>query len=201
MIGRIPLHALRATLQGVLKAPFVIRQNLSALLAARKETPSALARYVGKHKTWISQFLTGKRDELQLGDLDKIAAFFGIATYQLFQPGISRLTERRSSIERRTGQERRVGHNRRLLESLQSELNKVPHFSRTEELDRHGATALPSPVYHILTEAERRIAQYYATHSPEGAPVGQTRATLATRRRRNSPGSDAGARKKVPGNV
>ena len=42
--------------------------------------------------------------------LDRIADFFGIATYQLLQPGISPLTERRSGLDRRLGRDRRISH-------------------------------------------------------------------------------------------
>lgn len=39
---------------------------------------------------------------------DRIADFFGVETYQLLQPGVASLTERRKA-ERRNGRERRVG--------------------------------------------------------------------------------------------
>lgn len=168
-----------------MKAPFLVRNNISALLAARKESASSLAVFVGKHKTWISQFLTGKRDELQLVDLDRIADFFGIATYQLFQPGISRLTERRSSIERRTGQERRIGHTNRLITNLQSELNKVPRFARGAAHDSgsvpSSASSVEAPVRAILADAERRIAAYYQSQSREQAAATRRKVSGAPR--------------------
>ena len=56
-----------------------------------------------------SQYTDGSPERgVPLKHLDRIADFFGIATYQLLQPGISPLTERRSGRERRTGHDRRV---------------------------------------------------------------------------------------------
>lgn len=167
-----------------MKAPFIVRQNLGSLLAGRKETAAALARYVGKHKTWMSQFLTGKRSELQLSDLDKIADFFGIATYQLFQPGISTLTERRSRTDRRTGRDRRIGHDVRMLGGLRTELNKLPsvHSSHANPPVRAGGESVPEPVRAILADAERRIAVYYAESGRQAPSPRASRAHVSKSR-------------------
>lgn len=87
----------------------LLRQNISAILVARRESQTALARWLGKDRSWINKFLNGHR-EVQLKDLDRIADFFGIEAYQLFQPGISHLTERRKKSDRRSGLDRRQGH-------------------------------------------------------------------------------------------
>jgi hypothetical protein len=49
--------------------------------------------------------------------LDAFADYFGIETYQLFQPGISQLTERRSGGDRRATADRRVNATLRGLPS------------------------------------------------------------------------------------
>lgn len=90
-------------------ALYLLRRNITALLLARKESQQSLAFSLGHHKTWLNKFLNGDR-EIQFKDLDKIADFFGISAYQLFQPGIADLTERRSGKDRRSGRERRIGH-------------------------------------------------------------------------------------------
>lgn len=108
-----------------MRAPELLRRNLQSLLDARRESQASLAQYLGKDKSWINKFLTGTRDELQLQDLDRIADFFGLATYQLFTPGISALTERRIGGERRSGRERRVGHQIRLMRELGSALGSI----------------------------------------------------------------------------
>jgi len=97
-----------------LKAINQLRENVKALLRVRKEDQKTLAFALGRHPTTINKFLKGTR-EIQLQDLDRMADFFGLATYQLFQPGISLLTERRQGSDRRTGRERRVGHRFRAL--------------------------------------------------------------------------------------
>lgn len=98
-----------------LKAINQLRENVKTLLRVRKEDQKTLAFAIGRHPTTINKFLKGTR-EIQLQDLDRMADFFGLATYQLFQPGISLLTERRQGPDRRTGRERRVGHRFRALQ-------------------------------------------------------------------------------------
>jgi hypothetical protein len=124
------------------------------LLAARQESQTTLARWCGHDKSWLNKFLNEGRG-LQLVDLDKIAAFFGVEPYQLFQPGIGRLTERRVNPDRRSGRERRVGHTGRLVESLRTEVNKVPRLSS------RAGTNPPPEVLAIMAEADRKIADFY----------------------------------------
>lgn len=92
-----------------MKATRILAENISHLLRARGESQHSLAFWCGHSDVWLSKFLKHER-EVQLKDLDRIADFFGIATYQLFQPGISPITERRKSGERRSGHDRRVSH-------------------------------------------------------------------------------------------
>jgi hypothetical protein len=92
----------------------VLRENIRTLLAARGQDASSWAEWVGHDKSWASKVLTGER-ELRMSDLDRTADFFGVSPYQLLQPGISPLTERRIK-ERRSGIDRRIG---RRTEELQ----------------------------------------------------------------------------------
>lgn len=96
-----------------MKANLLLKQNIRTLLAARKQEQTALARWVRPGvrdpDPWLSQILSKPDREFQTKYLDRIADFFGIAVYQLFQPGISRFTERRSGLERRSGRDRRIG--------------------------------------------------------------------------------------------
>lgn len=94
-----------------LKAGYLLVQNINSLLAARGEDAKALAMWAGHKPAWISKILSGDRG-IKLSDLDKIADFFGLTVAQLFQHGISTLTERRKG-ERRSGQDRRGGTDRR----------------------------------------------------------------------------------------
>lgn len=97
-----------------MRAIFLLTQNIRSLLDERRESQHSLAQWCRHSDVWLSHFLAGKR-EIQLKDLDRVAEFFGIATYQLFQPGISRLTERRSAVERRSGRDRRIGNALRMM--------------------------------------------------------------------------------------
>lgn len=164
----------------------MLRRNIEALLSQRRETASELARSVGKSKYWISKFLTGERNELQIEDIDRIAAFFGIAPFQLIQPGINTLTERRSGIERRKGVDRRVGHTGRLLAGLQVQLNKSPRHAALTIGGPHVPAAvseLPGEVQAILAEAERRIAAVYERLGEQNATAGVGSAKQAKGRR------------------
>lgn len=167
-----------------MKAHVLLRNNIATLLAARKETQTALSDYCDNHKTWCSQFLSGKRDEIQLEDIDKIADFFGIANYQLMQPGISRLTERRLGIERREGQERRVGAQGRQLASFRAEHTKLPHGGAAI-----GASASnDSRMQRALVRFHREIS---ALLPGEQAPTTRAPRAVVPRRDRKVRGSSA----------
>jgi transcriptional regulator with XRE-family HTH domain len=107
-----------------LRAVNQLRQNVLELLRVRHEDQKTLAFHMGIDKSTINKFLKGTR-EVQLADLDSMADFFGIATYQLFQPGISRLTERRSGRDRRSARERRIGHTQRVMLAVAGEIDRV----------------------------------------------------------------------------
>lgn len=94
-----------------LKASYLLVQNIRSLLIARGEDDKALAMWAGHRPAWISKILSSERG-IKLKDLDKIADFFGLTVAQLFQHGISPLTERRKKA-RRSGQDRRTGIDRR----------------------------------------------------------------------------------------
>src|SRR6185436_7688514 len=93
-----------------LKADRLLKHNIDALLKARGQTRHELARYCRRSDAWISKIMSGNGDSrnVPLIYLDRISDFFGIATYQLFQPGISPLTERRVLQDRRSGKDRRI---------------------------------------------------------------------------------------------
>ena len=93
-----------------LKALYILRQNVRELLARRRETETVLAQAIGfRSRSSLNKILNGHRKGFELWRLDKLSAFFGLPVYQLFQPGISPLVERRNAGERRTGRDRRIG--------------------------------------------------------------------------------------------
>lgn len=94
-----------------MRSDLLLLHNIRELLIVRRRDQRELAKWVGHHETWLSKILQQSRG-IRLQDVDKIADFFGLTTYQLFQPGISALTERRRG-DRRAGRERRNGQDRR----------------------------------------------------------------------------------------
>ena len=105
-------------------ALYLLRRNIAELLRTRKESQHSLAFSLGHDKSWLNKFLNGER-EIQLRDLDKVADFFGLSPYQLFQPGITAFTERRLGTERRTGRDRRVGHAARQALRVDSDVQRA----------------------------------------------------------------------------
>lgn len=110
-----------------LKAVFIFTENVLELLHRRHLTQRELANWCHKSEVWISKILKRER-QARMDDLDKIADFFGLATYQLFQPGISAHVERRSGRDRRNGQDRRISQAHRVMLKVKDELERVrPH--------------------------------------------------------------------------
>lgn len=116
-----------------MRADRILSENVLALLRARGQNQRDLAQWCGHSETWLSSILRGERNFV-VRDYDKIADFFGIAVYQLFQPGISPLTERRKGRDRRSGRDRRISHAQRemmtLRESIDAARPELPHRTR-----------------------------------------------------------------------
>lgn len=91
-----------------MKANLLLKQNIKAMLTARRQHQKDLAQWCRQTEGWLSHILTDESRGIPLKYLDRIADFFGIATYQLLQPGITPLTERRTRVQRRSGHDRRV---------------------------------------------------------------------------------------------
>jgi transcriptional regulator with XRE-family HTH domain len=95
------------------KALVRLRLNVDSLLLHRKQKKADLAMAMRIDPSTLTKFLNGTR-EIQFHHLDGMAGFFGMSAYQLFQPGISPLLERRSVKDRRMGIDRRQAHRDRL---------------------------------------------------------------------------------------
>src|SRR5688500_18282410 len=94
-----------------LRADLLLTQNIQTLLSVRGIEAHALATWCGHKPAWISKILNGDRG-VPVKELGKIADFFGLTVAQLFQHGISPLSERRRAA-RRKGSERRTDYDRR----------------------------------------------------------------------------------------
>ena len=91
-----------------MNANALLKANVDALLRARGQYRKDLAQWCHHSESWISKIFRNPRKHMPSQYLDRIADFFGLATYQLFQPGITGAAERRRSTPRRSGRERRI---------------------------------------------------------------------------------------------
>lgn len=107
-----------------MKANALLKLNIDTILRARGQTRKDLAFWCRRSESWISKIFRSEKREIPIRYLDRISDFFGLATYQLFQPGISPLTERRKH-ERRSGRDRRIGHKQREVLQLRDEIDRT----------------------------------------------------------------------------
>lgn len=119
-----------------MKATYILKRNIESLLTARGLKQHDLAVWCRRSDAWISKILSDTSNPrndrgVPLRDLDRIADFFGLAAYQLFQPGISPLTERRKGADRRSGRDRRVSH---LTQQVRGALAPVKTNLQEEDL-------------------------------------------------------------------
>lgn len=134
-----------------MKASQLLKQNIDRLLRARGQTRKDLAMYCRRTESWISQIFTQEDRGIPLKYLDRIADFFGLATYQLFQPGISSLTERRTGRERRSGMDRRIS---RAVDVLQETPSMAALETRMRQLTPDAYRRFARRVEAALTLAE-----------------------------------------------
>lgn len=104
------------------KAPRLLAENVLTLLKRHGYSQHDLADHCRHSDVWASQFLNQQKRMWQLEDLDKVADLFGLQTYQLFIPGVSALTDRRSGLDRRSSRERRLTLQARRAGALRAEL-------------------------------------------------------------------------------
>lgn len=108
-----------------MQANQLLKHNIDAFLKRRGESRKDLAQWCRRTESWISKIFASANREIPLKYLDRIADFFGVATYQLFQPGISLQTERRQGHDRRLGGERRMGHQQREMLQIGADLEAI----------------------------------------------------------------------------
>lgn len=167
-----------------MKASSLLVKNVQALLHGRRERPVDLAKWCGHSQAWLSAILAGKR-EFRMPDLDRIADFFGVATYQLLQPGISALTERRHLRDRRT-RDRRIGHQQRAVLHLSAEIAAAhpkmdgskfvlsPQERAVIEVLRDESPATTESVLDLLEVHAKRRRQSKAGRTDSGKAVTHT---------------------------
>jgi len=152
-----------------LKANVLLKLNIDALLEARGQTRPELARWCRRSRSWLDKAFGEDRREIPLKYLDRIAVFFGIATYQLFQPGISPLTERRLHSDRRSGRYRRLSQ--AVLSEKPGDVDLMHLFRAMSRGGREKAIGFAADI--VNDELQRRPATRHAHDDPdhtEGTP-------------------------------
>lgn len=167
-----------------MKANLLLKHNIDTLLKARHQTRRDLAAWVRqsldpkKIDPWISQIFTNPDREFQMKYLDRMADFFGIAVYQLFQPGISPLTERRSGTERRRVKDRRIS-----AAVLSEKPGDVDVMSLIRTLSTAGRQ---KALEHLVDLVNKELRGLRTGESDDGAPdrtPGTSRATRARKKK------------------
>jgi hypothetical protein len=162
-----------------MKAEQLLKANVDALLRARHQSRHDLAMWCRRSDAWLSKILGKDNRNVPLEYLDRIADFFGVAAYQLFQPGISLRFERRKG-ERRSMKDRRLAAmNQRVRQSLseavaslsQTDVADMIRLKTLSEKSRDAARA----AMQALEDSERQAAR--RGHTRPDAGTGATGAT------------------------
>jgi transcriptional regulator with XRE-family HTH domain len=134
-----------------------LKDNIDALLRARRLTRKDLAFYCRKSESWISKIFREERRGFGYKDLDRIAAFFGLDVFQLFQPGISPSSERRLGVERRGQRERRIGPVRQHEEELAQTIEAARPVRRDAHAVAHTDTQASQEVLRLANLLQRQL--------------------------------------------
>ncbi len=164
-----------------IKSHLLLKENIDALLSERHQRRKDLAQWCRRSESWLSQIFTNDERNVPLKYLDRIADFFGLATYQLFQPGIAARYERRKA-DRRTGKDRRIGAmNQRVRQSLSE---AVASLSQTDVADMIRLKTLSDAsrdAMRIAMQAAERSEQQAVRRAQRRPGVG-TGASASTKR-------------------
>ena len=140
-----------------MKANQLVKANVATLLKAHHKTQKDLAQWCYRGESWISKIFKEPRREFPNKYLDRIADFFGLATYQLFQPGISRESERRRG-PRRAGKERRISAEQRVMLETAAELDRVrPVTGITRHAEEAHDLAKNAQITRLLDDFVRHV--------------------------------------------
>ena len=138
-----------------IKAARLLAENVSALLARDRLDQHDLAQWCRHSDPWVSDFLRGKRN-WTLADLDRVADFFHMVAYQLFIPGISHRTERRSGVDRRSVKERRMGQAQRFMMHTAKEIDGK-HPRRKGSPDVLASSPIGDALKRLTADYEKRV--------------------------------------------
>lgn len=140
-----------------MRANPLLKANIDGLLRVQHRRKKDLAAFCWKSESWLTKILTESRRDVSIVDLDRIAEFFGRHVYELFQPGIVGVAERRSGLERRTAKA-----DRRKTSPVRGMLPTAVEAQQYRPRQRTAIDGVPPDqleTFHRLTaEYERQIA-------------------------------------------
>jgi hypothetical protein len=173
-----------------MKAARILSENVAALLRLKGYKQTDLAQWCKRSDPWVSQFLRGERT-WQLDDLDKVADFFGLNTYDLFRPGIAQRTDRRSG-QRRVIKDRRVRHDVRMAQQLEAQIETARPHRKDLDGDRSTAAAAQARQLHaLIADFARRVSTLIPSTDTGGqTPSPRARRATISGRHRGAHGSD-----------
>jgi hypothetical protein len=155
----------------LMKASALLKANIEALLKDRGQSKQDLEQWCRRKPSWLAKIYAEDRREIPLKYLDRIADFFGLATYQLFQPALVGMAERRSGLDRRAGKERRLSAiNHQVRESVSS---VVANLSPSDVADLIRIKSLSAESRDVL----RANAQALETSERQGGARKRRRST------------------------
>lgn len=164
-----------------MRADRILAENILGLLRLHSTKQRDLAIWCRHSDVWLTNIIKGNR-EIQIKDLDRMADFFGLATYQLFQPGVSERTERRAGIDRRRQKERRISHETKLARDLEARLKPTKGGrAHVEE------AAVPDPLREVFRDLERRLGRLLSQAESRGQAAAPRRAQSGPRPRTRAP--------------
>lgn len=138
-----------------MRANLVMKQNVKHYIRERGLSQKGLAMYCYKKESWASKILTVEKRSFPPRYYDRIADYLGVSLYELFRPGLSHLTERRSGTDRRMMKERRTAPGQRAMLRVSDELET--HRPRKGASVVVASSSREIAVKRLTAEYERKI--------------------------------------------
>lgn len=155
------------------KSHILLKENIDALLSQRGQRRKDLAQWCRRTEGWLSQIFTNPERNVPLKYLDRIADFFGLATYQLFQPGIASRSERRSGLDRRSRKDRRISSlNTAVRESVSAAIANLSHADVADLLRLRSLPAASRDAARTAIQALERSEREAARRRPRRPRAG-----------------------------
>lgn len=163
-----------------------LKLNIKALLHAQHRKQKDLTDYLGVTEGWLSNILTKDSRNMQLQYIDRMADFFRVEPYQLFQPGIVPDTNRRSGKDRRSGRDRRVSRAEDVLRPVPSMSSLEERLAQIRQMDPRSYQDFARRVEAALTLAGPLVAPEALADRPAPSAQPSTRSDRTRGARKRS---------------